>query len=103
MHAAPSGEFHWEDHMLRRLPPFPRTAVSIALAALLAGTAARAQNVTTTLRGKVTDEQGAALTGAAVTAANAATNEVRGVPTVGLDRYFIPTMPAGPVGQTKTQ
>jgi outer membrane receptor protein involved in Fe transport len=81
--------------MLRALPPFPRTVFSIGLAALLAGSAALAQNVTTTLRGKVADEQGAALTGASVTARNVDTNAVRTVTTGGHGQFFIPNLPAG--------
>src|SRR5205823_3750858 len=47
------------------------------------------------LRGKVTDEQGAALTGAAVTARNVDTNAARSVTTGGLGQFFIPNLPAG--------
>lgn len=77
------------------LLPFRRTALAIGLLAFLTTSAALAQNVTTTLRGKVTDEQGAALPGTTVIAHNIDTNALRQVITGRLGQFFIPNLPAG--------
>ncbi|HSB60508.1 MAG TPA: TonB-dependent receptor, partial [Vicinamibacteria bacterium] len=69
-------------------------AVLAAALALLAGPAP-AQTINASLRGKVADEQGAALSGAAVTARNVETNVSRSVVTGALGQYFLPNLPAG--------
>ena len=78
----------------------PRLAIRVS--ALLMGVAlasgpsnAGAQNSTATLRGRVTDEQGGSLEGAAVTARSTATNASRTVVAGSSGQYFIPNLPAG--------
>ncbi len=71
-----------------------RLAAVVGLAAALAVPAA-AQNVTTTLRGKVTDEQAGALRGATVTARNTQTGAARTGTTESRGQYFLPYLPAG--------
>jgi outer membrane receptor protein involved in Fe transport len=61
-----------------------------------------AQNVTTTLRGKVTDEQGGALPGVTVTAHSPATGITRSGTTGSLGQYFLPNLPAGAYDLTAT-
>ena len=70
----------------------------VALGALPAG----AQNVTTALRGKVTDEQGGALPGVTVVAKNPGTSATRSVVTGALGQYFLPNLPAGTYELTAT-
>ena len=63
--------------------------------ALVAAVESRAQTTTATLRGKVTDEQGAVLPGVAVTARQVDTNTSRSVVTGAVGQYFLPNLPAG--------
>ncbi|MGH9381216.1 MAG: TonB-dependent receptor [Thermoanaerobaculia bacterium] len=76
---------------LRVLLP-PLSALAIAAVALVPPTAA--QSATAALRGKVADEQGGALAGAAVTARNVETNVSWSVSSNSLGRYYIPNLPA---------
>jgi outer membrane receptor protein involved in Fe transport len=66
----------------------------VACVCLLAGTA-YAQVILAAIRGKVTDEQGAVLPGATVTARQVATNTVKVVVTTELGQYYLPNLPAG--------
>src|SRR5438067_5066119 len=63
--------------------------------ALGAAVESRAQTTTATLRGKITDEQGAVLPGVAVTARHVDTNTSRSVVTGAVGQYFLPSLPAG--------
>lgn len=86
-------------------PPSPRRHVALGLGlalGLVAALPATAQNVTTALRGKVTDEQGGALPGVTVTARNPGTSATRSVVTGALGQYFLPNLPAGTYELTAT-
>lgn len=88
---------------LHRSLPRLRSAFGLAVAlGLVAALPAAAQNVTTTLRGKVTDEQGGALPGATVTAKNPGTSATRSVTTGSLGQYFIPNLLTGTYELTVT-
>ena len=54
-----------------------------------------AQVTLAAIRGKVTDEQGAALPGATVTARHVATNTSKEVVTTDVGQYYLPNLPAG--------
>lgn len=71
------------------------TAFAIGMFVLLCTSAVLGQNVTTTFRGKVTDQQGTALPGVTVIARNIETNAHAQVTTGRLGQYFIPNLPAG--------
>ena len=66
----------------------------LACACLLADTG-YAQVTLAAIRGKVTDEQGAVLPGATVTARHVATNTVKVAVTTELGQYYLPNLPAG--------
>ena len=67
-------------------------AVLVSLATVsLAG----AQVITATIRGKVADQQGGVLPGAAITARQLQTNSVRTATTSALGTYLLPGLPAG--------
>ena len=66
----------------------------LACVCLLAGSA-DAQVTLAAIRGKVTDEQGAVLPGATVTARHVATNTVKTAFTTELGQYYLPNLPAG--------
>jgi outer membrane receptor protein involved in Fe transport len=70
-------------------------AFSLLAVLVLSAGAVQAQTVTATLRGTVSDEQGAPLPGATVSARNVDTNQVRSVTTGSLGQYFLPNLPAG--------
>ena len=85
------------------LLPNSRRYLALGLAlGLAAAVPAAAQNVTSALRGKVTDEQGGALPGVAVTAKNPGTSATRSVVTGALGQYFLPNLPAGTYELTAT-
>src|SRR5262245_18963032 len=67
-------------------------ALSLGLGFL--GTEAWAQGYTATLRGKVVDEQGAALPAVTITARNVGTNDTRSVTSGVGGLYFLPSLPA---------
>ena len=86
--------------------PFPSRrslawGLTLALG-VLGALPATAQNVTTALRGKVTDEQGGALPGVTVVAKNPGTSATRSVVTGALGQYFLPNLPAGTYELTAT-
>ena len=74
---------------------FPRWSVW-SLLALLAATPALAQS-TASLRGAVTDEQGAALPGAKILVRNQATGEERAAQTDAAGEYQVAALPARPL------
>jgi hypothetical protein len=70
--------------------------VGIGLAAALAVPVnSQAQTTSATLRGKVADEQGAALPGVSVTARDVDTNASLGVISSDIGQYFLPNLPPG--------
>jgi outer membrane receptor protein involved in Fe transport len=69
--------------------------LALGLGLGFAGTEAWAQGYTATLRGKVMDEQGAALPGVTITARNPGTNDARSVTSGVGGLYFLPSLPAG--------
>ena len=72
-----------------------RAGVSLALLVFLALVPCRAQQTTATLLGTVTDSSGAAVPGAKVRVANAATNANREAETGAAGNYSLPYLPAG--------
>jgi len=78
----------------------PALLMGVALAS--ASSTARAQNIMATLRGRVSDEQGAGLEGAALTARSTATNASRTVAAGSSGQYFIPNLPADTYELTAT-
>lgn len=78
-----------------RTARFPQVLALLAVGSLLGILPAAAQDGTATLRGRVTDERGAAMEGAAVTARNRETGATRSVSTDGRGRYVVPDLPAG--------
>jgi outer membrane receptor protein involved in Fe transport len=69
--------------------------LALGLVPGLLGQEALAQGYNATLRGKVVDEQGAALPGVAVTVRNVGTNDTRSVTSGVAGLYFLPSLPAG--------
>jgi outer membrane receptor protein involved in Fe transport len=69
--------------------------IAVVVAAGLAAAPAKAQSTTATVRGTVSDEQGAPLPGATVTARQTETNVSRTVTTGALGQYFLPNLSAG--------
>src|SRR5688500_15160676 len=57
--------------------------------------AGSAQMTLAAIRGKVSDEQGAVLPGATITARHVATNTVKVGVTTELGQYYLPNLPAG--------
>lgn len=72
-----------------------RFALSSALALLCAAAPAHAQSVDVVLMGRLSDEAGAGLPGATVTATREATGVVRSAVTDGNGRYLLVNLPAG--------
>jgi len=70
-------------------------ALLIGIGVASAAPNAGAQNIMATLRGRVSDEQGGSLEGAAVTARSTATNASRTMVAGSSGQYFIPNLPAG--------
>ena len=68
---------------------------AVLLALLTVAAAAEAQTTLAALRGKVTDDQGAVLPGATITAKHLATNTVRTGVTSEVGQYYLPNLPAG--------
>jgi len=82
-----------------------RTSISVivlVLSAIFVAASALAQTSLATLRGKVTDEQGAVLPGATVTSRQIETNTTRSSHTDSLGQYFIPNLPPGSYELTVT-
>ena len=73
----------------------PMTRTALVLALLLAAVPAQAQQTTGAIAGRVTDEQGAAVPGATITASNPATGFVRSTPTDQAGAYRLPALPVG--------
>src|SRR5579862_570125 len=72
-----------------------RRAIWVLLPVLaLFATVLVAQTIVSTLRGRVTDSQGAAISGATVTVTQKGTNLVRSTHTDGLGQYLIANLPA---------
>ena len=69
--------------------------MAIALVAVLAAASGFAQGTTGTLAGSVTDEQGLALPGVAVTATNLGTGFSRSATTDSEGNYTLPGLPVG--------
>jgi hypothetical protein len=69
--------------------------LALGLVPGLLGQEALAQGYNATLRGKVVDEQGAALPGVVVTVRNVGTNDTRSVTSGVAGLYFLPSLPAG--------
>jgi outer membrane receptor protein involved in Fe transport len=67
----------------------------VLLLSIAAASAATAQVITATIRGKVTDQQGAVLPGATVTMRQVDTNISKTVVTEELGQFFMPSLPAG--------
>src|SRR5262245_14788079 len=76
---------------LRRLP----VPVLVILALATIAPAASAQTSLAALRGRVTDQQGAVLPGATVTARQTDTNTTRTGVTNENGQYYVPSLPAG--------
>ena len=69
--------------------------LALSLVLGFGATQAFAQGYTATLRGKVTDEQGAVLPGVTIAARNVGTNDTRSVTSSAAGLYFLPSLPAG--------
>src|ERR1700731_3206175 len=70
-------------------------AKALSAALLLSAIPALAQTIVSTLRGRVTDPQGAVVVGATVTARQIDTNLTRISPSDSLGQYLIANLPAG--------
>lgn len=74
---------------------FPAAAVGLAFLALGLATTSRAQSITGSIRGVVTDEQSAVAPGASVSVRNVETNQTRTVVTDAGGRYRVTNLPSG--------
>ncbi len=78
------------------IPGFTRVVIAVAVFMTMLTLSAAAQRITGTLRGEVTDQNGAAVTGAKVTATNAQTGVAQTTTSNGTGVYEFPTLLPGP-------
>ena len=70
-------------------------ALGLLVTLVAIASAAGAQTIMATVRGKVVDQQGAVLPGATISARHVETNTIRTVITTELGQFFMPSLPAG--------
>ncbi|HET8827035.1 MAG TPA: carboxypeptidase-like regulatory domain-containing protein, partial [Terriglobales bacterium] len=78
------------------IPEFPRVVIALAVFMTMLTLSATAQRITGTLRGEVSDQNGAAVTGAKITATNAQTGVAQTTTSNGTGNYEFPTLLPGP-------
>ncbi len=78
------------------IPEFPQLVMALAVFMTMLTLSATAQRITGTLRGEVTDQNGAAVTGAKITATNAQTGVAQTTTSNGTGIYEFPTLLPGP-------
>ena len=78
------------------IPGFPRVVTMVTVLTTMLTWSAAAQRITGTLRGEVSDQNGAAIAGAKITAANQQTGVQQTTNSTGAGSYEFPTLLPGP-------